>query len=50
MACNLLWEHTLRRPGVILCHAVPRFRAGHRAFRIKKTLPEQDQGIVEKVR
>ena len=49
MACYLLREHSLRSPGAILCHIVPRFRAVRRPSRIERTLPEQDPGIVEKV-
>jgi hypothetical protein len=50
MACYLLREHSLRSPGAILCQAVPRIRAVQRPHRIERALPEQDPGIVEKVR
>ncbi len=50
MACYLLTYRSLRRPGVILCHAVPRHQPVQRAHRIDTNPPGHDPGLVETVR
>ena len=50
MARYLLTYRSLRRPGVILCHAVPRHLPVQPVHRIDMSLSEQDPGLVETVR
>lgn len=50
MACYLLTYRSLRRPGVFLCHAVPRFDEAPRVNRIETKLPEHGRCFVEKGR